>query len=266
MVSKLITTKQLFEALQSNQKLHILDTTHILPSISPIENHYNHRIPNSKFLDMKEISNKSSEYTLTMPTQAEFIEHMRKIRVKNDSVPIVLYDLFNMTTPRAWFMFKVFGRENVSILDGGFSKWLSENRPFDSGKYEIYSEKDSGPGYDYEKNEKLLRNFDDVVKITKNNNEEILDARPKKAFEDGKIPGSKNLSFENVYEADKTFKSPDKLKKLYLDAGVDLSKTIVNSCRIGHSASVNLFALSLIGADSVLYDGSWEEWSKKAKV
>ena len=266
MVSKLISTKQLYDALKAKKHLYILDTTYTLQDITPIENHFKQRLPHSKFLDMKEISDRSSGLTLTMPTESDFIDTMRKLKVKNDNHLLVLYDLLNMTSPRAWFMFKVFGRENVSILDGGLTKWISEKLPIESGKYEIPQVKDSGEGYNYSKNTQLIKTYNDILNLSKDKSEQILDARPAKAFQGGKIPNSLNVPCDSVYKPDRTFKSPQELKELYEKNGIDFKKNVVHSCRIGHSASINLFAMSLAGKEGKLYDGSYEEWSKNHKA
>lgn len=266
MASKLITTRQLFEALKAHKPMHILDTTYTLPDISPLENHFKHRIESSKFLDMKEISDQTSDLTMTMPTQEHFIKNMRRLHVKNNTTPVILYDLFNMTSPRAWFMFKVFGHNNVVILDGGLSKWLSESLPVVSGKYEIPKALDQASEYSYVKNSKLLRSFEDIIKVSKDRSEEIIDSRPAKLFQESSIPNSFGLPFDLMYEKDKTFKKPEVLKDLFEKNGVDLKKNIIHSCRIGHSACVNLFAMDLVGKESFLYDGSWEEWSKRSKL
>jgi thiosulfate/3-mercaptopyruvate sulfurtransferase len=265
MVSKLITAHNLLEKIQSRCTLHILDTTFTLPDLSPIENHFKNRIPNSKFLDMKSISDPSSGLTMTMPSESLFISHMRKLGVKNDDTPLVLYDKQNMTSPRAWFMFKVFGRKNVVVLDGGLSKWLSESFPVESGQYSLNSQPDESSGYEYSKDSSLIKSFEEVVQNIQSKSFQVLDARPSKAFNEGKIPNSFNSPFDSLYNKDLTFKSPDEIRAHYGKVGINLNGDIVNACRIGHSASVNLFALELIGKQSKLYDGSWEEWSKRYK-
>lgn len=265
MVSKLISTRALYDLIQNKGLVHILDTTYTLNETTPIENHFKNRIPASQYLDMKNISDNSTGLTMTMPTQNHFIEYMRKLKVKNDDSPVVLYDHFNMTSPRAWFMFQIFGRKNVTVLDGGLSKWLSEKLPIDSGKYTFNEVPDTSAGYEYVKNSGLLKDFDEVQKNLTEQKFQVLDARPAKVFNENKIKNSFNSPFDSLYNKDLTFKSPEELREHYARVGLDLSKDVVNSCRIGHSASVNLFALELIGKSSKLYDGSWEEWSKRYK-
>lgn len=265
MVSKLISTRSLYDLIQNKNFVHVLDTTYTLNDVLPIENHFKNRIPTSQFLDIKEISDASSGLTMTMPTESRFIDFMRKLKVKNDDTPVVIYDKYNITSPRAWFMFKVFGRKNVAVLDGGLSKWLSDKLPIDSGKYTPNETMDTSPGYEYKKNSDLIKSYEDVLNNIQAKQFQLLDARPAKAFNDSKIQNSLNSPFELLYNNDLTFKSPEELQAHYSKLGLDLSQEIVNSCRIGHSASINIFALELIGKSSKLYDGSWEEWSKRFK-
>lgn len=265
MALKLIKYRQLFEAIQSKRQMHILDTTYTLSDMTPVENHYKNRIPGAKFLDMKGISDHTTGLTMTMPTESTFIEYMRKLRVKNDDSPVVIYDKQNMTSPRAWFMFKVFGRKNVILLDGGLSKWIEQALPVESGQYAFETSLDQSSGYEYKKDSSLIKSFEDVKNNLSTKEFQVLDARPAKAFNDGRIPDAFNSPFDALYNKDLTFKSPGELRAHYEKVGINLSKEIVNACRIGHSASVNLFALELLGKSSKLYDGSWEEWSKRYK-
>ena len=102
---------------------------------------------------------------------------------------------------------------------------------------------------------------------------QVLDARsadrvfgtgidPVHGGQNGRIPGSFNLPFGDVFEDDGTFKSPEDLRRAFSQAGVDLEQPVVTTCGSGVTASVLLFAMHLIGKyDTALYDGSWQEWS-----
>lgn len=265
MALKLISTKQLYEAMQARKSFYILDTTYTVPEITPLDNHFKNRLPTAKFFDIKEISDTNSGFSVTMPNQEYFIECMRRLRIKNDTTPIVLYDFMNFSSARAWFMFKVFGRSNVHILDGGLQKWLKENLPYDTGKYELPTERDSGDGYTYVKNQNLVKSYDDMLVLLQDKSVQILDARPSNMFKEGHIQKAINSPFSQVFEEDKTFKKPEELRKHFSKIGLDLERPVVNSCKIGVSACLNLFALELADKETFLYDGSYEEWSKRSK-
>ena len=75
------------------------------------------------------------------------------------------------------------------------------------------------------------------------------------------MPNSFNVPFNTLFNDDKTLKSPNDIKEIFLNSGADLTKPIVTSCGRGMTACSLLFALELIGQDNKsLYDGSWTEW------
>jgi thiosulfate/3-mercaptopyruvate sulfurtransferase len=77
----------------------------------------------------------------------------------------------------------------------------------------------------------------------------------------GHIPGSRNLPFGQLFNADGTWKRGDELNQAYADAGVDLSKPMITTCGSGMTAAVVLFGARMTGKTDVsLYDGSWSEW------
>ncbi len=77
----------------------------------------------------------------------------------------------------------------------------------------------------------------------------------------GRIPGALNLPFNQVMNADGTYKSPEELRAAFTAAGVDLDAPVAATCGSGVTASVLLFAMHLLGKqDAALYDGSWSEW------
>ena len=102
--------------------------------------------------------------------------------------------------------------------------------------------------------------------------EQVLDARssdrvfgagvdPVHGGQNGRIPGSLNLPFGEVFAENGTYKPASELRALFASIGVDLGAPLVTTCGSGMTASVLLFAAHLAGKDDVrLYDGSWQEW------
>ncbi len=76
----------------------------------------------------------------------------------------------------------------------------------------------------------------------------------------GRIPDSRSVPFNTLINADATMKSPQELRAIFRDAGVDLARPIVTSCGSGVTAGTLSLALARLGVDSALYDGSWAEW------
>ena len=185
-----------------------------------------------------------------------------------DGSRIVIYDDSDIrSAARAWFMFKLFGANNVAILDGGLAKWRHEGRPLAQG-----AETRRERHYTAWAEHRRLRGLKDVLANLATGTEQVVDARgaarfagttpePRPGLAAGHIPGARNLPFGTFYKPDGTFQDKSAIRAAFENAGVDLAQPLVLSCGSGMTACVLGFALHLIGkADVALYDGSWAEW------
>ncbi|CAG9328901.1 unnamed protein product [Blepharisma stoltei] len=275
--SSLIKAQDLNSLIQKKSKIHILDSTYAIPEKdgTPLSNHYKTRITSSKFLDLLEISDRSSPYPLMMPNNQQFISHMKKLGIKNDDTLVVCYDKLGVfSATRAWFVLKSFGKQNVKVLDGGLPYWLSQSYPTESGEYELYKDPsiENDNDYRYSKDASRVKAFEEAMAASKAADSVILDARMTAIFnkEDPKlkinhIKGAKNVPWKNLMNADATLKTQEELRNLYEGAGirVDEEKAVISMCHQGLAACVNLFALEELGKKASLYDGSWAEWKER---
>ena len=220
-------------------------------------------IAGARFLDIDEVSDRNHPAPHMLPGAAAFAAAMKRLGVGR-SDRIVVYDNSpTRTAARGWFMFRHFGAEQVGILDGGFQKWTAEGRPTESGEA---AEREAS----FDANER-----DEVVskqQLISGIGLPWVDARGKARFEGtesdprsgvaaGHAPGARNLPCGTLYREDGTFRSPDEVRRLFADAGVDPAKSFVASCGSGVTANSLLFAAHLLGNDDTrLYDGSWSEW------
>lgn len=137
-VSTLVKSQWLRQLmLQKSKYLRVLDASWHLPKENrdPKKEFLAHRIPGAKFFDLDECVDKSSPYEHMLPNTEDFSYYVRSLGISNDS-HVVVYDnnkagLFS--APRLWWMFRAFGHDRVSILDGGFPKWCAEGYPVESG-------------------------------------------------------------------------------------------------------------------------------------
>ena len=267
--------------LADQTPMYIVDATSPLPgSDSPPNHHpeyYACRIPGAKFFDIDALSDPNTNLPHMMPDQPTFIQGMKKLQIKTDGLPIVVYDQHGyFSAPRAWFMFKVFGRDNVHVLDGGLKSWLAESGPTESGEIPMYVDEnqENDTDYQYIKQPKWVATLEEALQIP----EDIIDARPTGRFDgtqpeprpirNGHIPGSKSLFIGKLVNEDKTLKSVEEMRSEFANIDVDLDnmeKNIVFSCGSGMVACAQIFTAELCGRKDnyQLFDGSWTEYATK---
>ena len=226
-------------------------------------------IPGASFFDIDKIKDNDSDLPHMLPPSAMFNSTVRKLGI-GDGHKVVIYDGLGMrSAARLWWMFKVFGYSDVVVLDGGFPKWVKENR---STTAEI-TEKEIRHLTIYE-DKSIVADRDDVLRATKLNHCSIIDARsegrftgtapePRSGLRSGSIENSINVPYETLLNEDFTFKSKREIIDIFSKKGVVFNNYIITTCGSGVTAAVLYLALDEIGCSKIsLYDGSWAEWGK----
>ena len=226
-------------------------------------------IPGASFFDIDKIKDNDSDLPHMLPPSEMFNSTVRKLGI-GDGHKVVIYDGLGMrSAARLWWMFKVFGYSDVVVLDGGFPKWVKENR---STTAEI-TEKEIRHLTIYE-DKSIVADRDDVLRATKLNHCSIIDARsegrfmgtapePRSGLRSGSIENSINVPYETLLNEDFTFKSKREIIDIFSKKGVVFNNYIITSCGSGVTAAVLYLALDEIGCSKIsLYDGSWAEWGK----
>lgn len=264
----LVSTGWLADHLK-DPDLRILDASWYLPDMGRdgrAEYEAAH-IPGARFFDIDEISDLRSDLPHMAPPPEKFISRMRAMGV-GDGHQVVVYDGAGMfSAARVWWLFRLMGKADVAVLDGGFPKWQAEGQAVEDmppilRDRHITVSRQNG----------LVRDVTQVAAAAKLGDHEIVDARsnprfrgeepePRPGLRAGHIPGSKNVPYRAVLNEDGTMKDPAGIRAAFEDAGVDLSKPVITTCGSGVTAAILFLALDRIGhMDHSLYDGSWSEW------
>nr|WP_288900702.1 3-mercaptopyruvate sulfurtransferase [uncultured Sneathiella sp.] len=268
--SSLVSTEWLAEHA-SAPDVRIVDASWHMPATNrnPRAEYDAEHIPGAVFFDIDEIADTDNPLPHMVPSPEKFSSRMRKLGL-GDGNRIVVYDTLGMVSAaRAWWLLRLFGHQDVAILDGGLPKWKAEGRPVDDMPV-----KPAERHFTSRINSFLLREKDQVARNIDQSREQVLDARsagrfdgtepePREGLRGGHIPGSKNLPYTALLnDADKTFRQAEELNAAFSGAGIDLKKPVITSCGSGITACVLAFGLHLLGHQRVaVYDGSWTEWA-----
>lgn len=185
-----------------------------------------------------------------------------------DGHQVVVYDALGLfSAARVWWTFRLMGKTDIAVLDGGLPKWRAEGRELEDMPPMVRDRHMTTARQNH-----LVKDVTQVAHAAKLGEAEIIDARaaarfrgeapePRPGLRAGHIPGSKNVPFASLLNADATMKPPAELRAIFEAAGVDLTKPAITSCGSGVTAAVLSLALERIGhRNHALYDGSWAEW------
>jgi len=205
-------------------------------------------------------------------SKEKFEALLSKSGISNDSTVILYGGNNNWFATYAFWYFKIYGHQDVRLLDGGRKRWELDARAFVAAVPTRTATR-----YVAKERDNSIRAFRDevIAAIGKLN---IVDVRSPAEFSGelaapahlpqeqgqvkGHIPTAKNIPWSKAANEDGTFKSDAELKELYISAGVDLAKETIAYCRIGERSAFSWFVLhELLGVSNVKnYDGSWTEY------
>jgi thiosulfate/3-mercaptopyruvate sulfurtransferase len=224
-------------------------------------------IPGAVFFDIEDVSDTTNPLPTMLPPAEKFASRCQALGL-GDGSRIVVYDNSPLkSAARVWWMLTLFGAHEVAILDGGFAKWKAEGRPLETGKPTLRHRH-----FTVWKDDKAVRSKADMLANLHSKDAIVVDARcagrftgeeaePRPEMASGHIPGSRNLPFSQLFNADGTWKRGAELTQAFTAAGVDLNTPMITTCGSGMTAAVVLFGARMTGKTDVsLYDGSWSEW------
>ncbi len=199
--------------------------------------------------------------------------------ISNDDTIVLYGDNNNWFAAFAFWILKMYGHQDVRLMDGGRKKWVAEN-----GELTTTQEKPEPSQYKAQALDSSIRsNVTEVLRIIESGDYQLVDVRSPAEFSGeviappgmtetaqrgGHVPSAKSIPWALTVEEDGTFKNSDKLKSLYNEKGIDTDKPVVAYCRIGERSSHTWFVLTyLLGVEGCKnYDGSWTEYGSMVGV
>ena len=195
-----------------------------------------------------------------LPDEARFEEAMRRAGVRADR-PVVAYDDWQgRGAARAWWLLRFHGHPDVRVLDGGWSAWLADGLPAESG--EVHA--DPGDFTVVAEKQMPVVEADDVLAV-----DVLVDARAPERFSGatepvdpvaGRIPGAVNVPTTANLDERGRFLPPGRLREAYARVGADASGSVAAYCGSGVTAAHDLLAMEVAGIRAALYPGSWSGW------
>jgi thiosulfate/3-mercaptopyruvate sulfurtransferase len=266
----LVSTEWLAEHL-SDPGIKTVDCTwhHASTNLDGRTQYRGRHLPDAVHFDIDHVADPSSPLPHMLPSEADFAKKMGLLGLSNGD-HIIVYDRLSggSAAARAWWMFRVFGYENVSMLDGGFGKWTKEKHPA-----EMTPVRPEPKSFSATFNPALVRSIEQMKNNVESGSEQVIDARGPAKFEGtqedvfpfkklGHIPDSVNVPWADLIHPDTgAFIDKEAIAARFANAGIDLDKPIVTTCASGITSCVVALGLYMLGhKDTAVYDGSWAEW------
>jgi len=229
-------------------------------------------VPGAVFWDLDALSDTASPLPHMLPAAADFAREVGGLGIGSGHA-VVVYDGSgnNLSAPRVWWTFRVFGHDRVAVLDGGFAAWMAAGHAVEGG-----SVRRPAARFDARFRSDMVRSLEAMRSLVSTGGAQVLDARgrgrfagsepePRAGVRSGHHPGARNLPYGELVGPDGAVLPAAELERRLRGAGIDLSRPVVTTCGSGVTACALALALDLVGhSDYAVYDGSWTEWATRS--
>jgi thiosulfate/3-mercaptopyruvate sulfurtransferase len=267
-VSPLVSTEWLASRINAPD-VRVVDASWYLPDMQrdPRAEFAAAHIPRAVFFDIDDLSDEKNRLPHMLAPAPKFASRMRKLGLGDGNL-IVVYDSAGVySSPRAWWMLRAMGHEDVVVLDGGLPKWRREGRPLEDLTAQPFARH-----FTARPNNALVRDFRQMTANLETRAAQVIDARgiprfraiepePRKGVRGGHIPGARNVPYTELTDPGGAMKPAETLRAVFAAHDVDLTAPSITTCGSGITAAIVMLAMTVAGAhDIALYDGSWAEW------
>jgi thiosulfate/3-mercaptopyruvate sulfurtransferase len=250
-------------------------------------------IPGADYLDWStDLVDPDAPVAFTLASPERFAAVMARCGISEETTIVAYADGMGNGPFRLWWACRVYGHDDVRVLDGGFGKWDAEGRPVSNQPVPRRPPPDK-PWIPRHEARPVARP-EDVLAGRTDPRTVVLDSRSREQFDGravwfetgpvpadedgiartargeiraGHIPWARNIPWSELYREDHTMKSLQELRAMFAAAGATPGKRAITYCGCGVSASALLFAATLAGIEDVaLYDASWEEWGRDPRL
>jgi thiosulfate/3-mercaptopyruvate sulfurtransferase len=265
-----------WQSIGHQAHIRIVDATVHLPDTGrdAKAEYLQEHIPGAGFFDLSVIANPNNPLPRKFPPKDIFIREVSNLGIDNHT-HVIAYDTPGLySAARVWWLFRQYGYDHVSILDGGLKTWKAHGLAVEAGAVDFTPLQFR---VDHERD--LLALWQHVLTISDSGDEQLLDARTAGRFagtevdrypgaRPGHIPNSLNVYWADLLNTNTRELLPlNEMRDRLTKAGFNFTKPATLTCGSGLTACILALGLHLLGKDDwKVYDGSWDEWGRRAEL
>lgn len=269
-MSVLVDAAWVAERLETGE-LVLLDATlppvGVVPKVDTRARYLEQHLPQAVFFDIDALSDRETTLPHMLPPEERFGQEMTALGVPDSGKTLVVYEQAGVfSAPRAWWMLRTMGAQDVRVLQGGLEAWIAAGLTLQTGEVTLPPAQ-----FHAALHRGAVAGMADLVPALEGS-EQVVDARsaarfrgeapePRAGLKSGHMPGAVSVPYTELVEKGQ-LKPAAEIQSVFESHGVDVRRPVVTTCGSGVTAAVLALGLELCGAKQVrLYDGSWAEYA-----